>query len=93
MNKSAMILQITSDTLDRYRSSIPRKAFTQAMERVIELTLGSGGCRPQPVVPGQRSWMRSSCRGSSAAPVRPSRRTWKISRATDIPVRYAGSHG
>ena len=22
------------------------------MERVIELTLGSGGCRPQPVVPG-----------------------------------------
>ena len=52
MNKSAMILQITSDTLDRYRSSIPRKAFTQAMERVIELTLGSGGCRPQPVVPG-----------------------------------------
>ena len=52
MNKSAMILQITSDTLDRYRSSIPRKAFTQAMERVIELTLGSGGCRPQLVVPG-----------------------------------------
>ena len=40
MNKSNTILQITSEVLDRYRNSISRKAFIQAMERVIELVLG-----------------------------------------------------
>ena len=48
MNKSNTILQITSEVLDRYRNSISRKAFIQAMERVIELVLGplSGACPP-----------------------------------------------
>ena len=48
MNKSDTIIQITSDVLDRYRSSIPRKAFTRAMEQVIELVLDSGHRRGQP---------------------------------------------
>lgn len=43
MNKSDTIIQITSDVLDRYRSSIPRKAFTRAMEQVIELVLDCHG--------------------------------------------------
>ena len=42
MNKSNMILQITSEVLDRYRNSIPRKAFIEAMEHVNELVLGPG---------------------------------------------------
>ena len=42
MNKSNEIIQITNSVLERYRSSIPRKAFVQAMERVIELVLGPG---------------------------------------------------
>ena len=33
MNKSNEIIQITSSVLERYRSSIPRKAFAEAMER------------------------------------------------------------
>ena len=47
MNKANTILQITSEVLDRYRNSITRKAFTQAMERVIELVLGPGEQPPQ----------------------------------------------
>ena len=42
MNKSNTILQITSEVLDRYRNSISRKAFIQAMERVIELAACPG---------------------------------------------------
>ena len=38
-----MILQITSEVLDRYRNSIPRKAFIEAMEHVNELVLGPEG--------------------------------------------------
>ena len=47
MNKANTILQITSEVLDRYRNSITRKAFTQAMERVIELLLGPREQPPQ----------------------------------------------
>ena len=52
MNKANTILQITSEVLDRYRNSITRKAFTQAMERVIELVLGPGEQPPQTACPG-----------------------------------------
>ena len=52
MNKSNTILQITSEVLDRYRNSISRKAFIQAMERVIELVLGPGEHPPQAACPG-----------------------------------------
>ena len=52
MNKSNTILQITSEVLDRYRNSISRKAFIQAMERVIELVLGPGEHLPQAACPG-----------------------------------------
>lgn len=52
MNKSNMILQITSEVLDRYRNSIPRKAFIEAMEHVNELVLGPGEKLPQAVNPG-----------------------------------------
>lgn len=52
MNKANTIVRITSDVLSRYRNSITRKAFTQAMERVAELTLGPGGSPPQSVCPG-----------------------------------------
>ena len=52
MNKANTILQITSEVLDRYRNSITRKAFTQAMERVIELVLGPGEQSPQTACPG-----------------------------------------
>ena len=51
MNKSNTILQITSEVLDRYRNSISRKAFIQAMERVIELVLGPGGAPSAGSVP------------------------------------------
>lgn len=54
MNKSNSILQVTSEVLGRYRNAIPRKAFIQAMERVIELTLGPGGRLQQAVCPGLR---------------------------------------
>lgn len=64
MNKSNEIIQITSSVLERYRSSIPRKAFAEAMERVIELVLGPGECPANQTVPGllysgHRTWMRS----------------------------------
>ena len=52
MNKSNTILQITSEVLDRYRNSISRKAFIQAMELVIELVLGPGEHLPQAACPG-----------------------------------------
>lgn len=52
MNKANTILQITSEVLDRYRNSITRKAFTQAMERVIELVLGPGELPSQTACPG-----------------------------------------
>ena len=52
MNKSNTIIRITSDVLGRYRNSITRNAFTQAMQRVAELTLGPGGPPPQPACPG-----------------------------------------
>ena len=52
MNKSDTIIQITSDVLDRYRSSIPRKAFTRAMEQVIELVLDSATAQTRPASPG-----------------------------------------
>ena len=52
MNKSNTILQITSEVLDRYRNSISRKAFIQAMERVIELVLGPVEHLPQAACPG-----------------------------------------
>ena len=51
MNKSNTILQITGEVLDRYRNSISRKAFIQAMERVIELVLGPGEHLPQAACP------------------------------------------
>ena len=34
MNKIATITRITSRVLDKYRNSIPRKAFIDAMEQV-----------------------------------------------------------
>ena len=52
MNKSNEIIQITSSVLERYRSSIPRKAFAEAMERVIELVLGPGECPAKSDCPG-----------------------------------------
>ena len=52
MNKSNTIVKITSDVLDRYRNSIPRKAFIQALERVTELTLGPSGSFTGPARPG-----------------------------------------
>lgn len=52
MNKHNMILRITSEVLDRYRNSIPRKAFIQSMEQVNELVLGPAERLPQAVNPG-----------------------------------------
>ncbi|MFR8004511.1 MAG: hypothetical protein ACLU6E_01995 [Dysosmobacter welbionis] len=52
MNKSNEIIQITSSVLERYRSSIPRKAFAEAMERVIESVLGPGECPAKSDCPG-----------------------------------------
>lgn len=52
MNKYNMILRITSEILDRYRNSIPRKAFIQSMEQVNELVLGPAERLPQAVNPG-----------------------------------------
>ena len=66
MNKSNEIIQITSSVLERYRSSIPRKAFAEAMERVIELVLGPGEC---PVAEyGGRAYGTADLRCLSAVP-------------------------
>lgn len=54
MNKINTILQITSEILDRYRNSIPRKAFIRAMERVMDCTLGPGEQMLQVAYPGMQ---------------------------------------
>ena len=48
MNKANTILQITSEVLDRYRNSISRKAFIQAMDTEHLAQLLSGSCTPFP---------------------------------------------
>lgn len=40
MSKVDDVMRIMSAELDRYRNSIPRKAFVRAMERVIEEVIG-----------------------------------------------------
>ena len=57
MNKSNTILQITSEVLDRYRNSISRKAFIQAMERVIEKA--DFDCREFDCQTCWQSWLES----------------------------------
>lgn len=52
MNKIHTITRITSEVLDKYRNSIPRKAFTRAMERVTEEALTSGEIQPGHAQPG-----------------------------------------
>lgn len=52
MNKVSIVTRITSDVLDRYRNSIPRKAFVQAMERVVELAFGTSEPLPPEPSPG-----------------------------------------
>ena len=42
MSKITEITRITSEVLDKYRNSIPRKAFVQAMERVAEAVVTPG---------------------------------------------------
>ena len=107
MNKSDTIIQITSDVLNRYRSSIPRKAFIRAMEQVIELVLDSATAQTRPASPGL-ALIRSSdmdvenlaqllCGACppfrSAAPVRPSRPSFGMAPAMNAPVRSAGNPG
>lgn len=42
MSKIATITRITSRVLDKYRNSIPRKAFIDAMEQVAAEAITSG---------------------------------------------------
>ncbi len=52
MNKTTEIARIMGNTLDKYRNSIPRKAFVEAMERVIEVVLAPTTCKIGAPVPG-----------------------------------------
>ena len=82
MNKSNTILQITSEVLDRYRNSISRKAFIQAMERVIELVLGPGEHLPQAAY---HSFLGE---GGNAGVVRNLRKGRKLPPADSVLVIY-----
>lgn len=52
MSKVNDVTRIMSETLDRYRNSIPRKAFVRAMERVIEEALGQTDIKAGEAAPG-----------------------------------------
>lgn len=52
MNKINTITRITSETLDKYRNSIPRKAFTRAMERIAEEVITIGERQTAGPIPG-----------------------------------------
>jgi len=52
MSKINIITRITSETLDKYRNSIPRKAFTRAMERIAEEVITSGERQTAGPIPG-----------------------------------------
>lgn len=52
MSKTNEVMRIMSDTLDRYRNSIPRKAFIRAMERVIEEVVAPSETAPSNPAPG-----------------------------------------
>ena len=98
MNKSNTILQITSEVLDRYRNSISRKAFIQAMERVIELMLGPGEHPPQAACPGLQlirtsRWIPSAWRSCSAERARRFSRQKRTLTAGSLTARPAGSPG
>lgn len=52
MSKINTITRITSEVLDKYRSSIPRKAFIRAMERIAEEVVTIGEIQPTTACPG-----------------------------------------
>lgn len=52
MSKVDTVMRIMSKELDRYRNSIPRKAFTRAMERVIEEVVTQSETAPSHPAPG-----------------------------------------
>lgn len=52
MNKTNDVTRIMSETLDKYRNAIPRKAFIRAMERVVEDVLAPTTCKIGAPVPG-----------------------------------------
>ena len=54
MSKINDITAITSRTLDRYRNSIPRKAFIEAMEAVAAEVVGQSETAPANTAPGQK---------------------------------------
>lgn len=98
MNKSNEIIQITSSVLERYRSSIPRKAFAEAMERVIELVLGPGECPATSDCPGLVMLRSPNMEVEHMAQlicgaVRRSRLSLAISHVTSTIVNRAGKPG
>lgn len=52
MNKIENITAITSRVLDKYRNSIPRKAFISAMEDVAAEVIGQSETAPSITAPG-----------------------------------------
>ena len=52
MSKINDITAITSRTLDKYRNSIPRKAFIEAMEAVAAEVIGQSETAPSNTAPG-----------------------------------------
>lgn len=52
MSKIDHVTAIMSRTLDRYRNSIPRKAFIEAMEAVVAETIGQSETAPKNPAPG-----------------------------------------
>lgn len=52
MNKITTITRITSKVLDKYRNSIPRRAFIDAMEQVVAEAITSGEKQLGAPVPG-----------------------------------------
>lgn len=67
MSKISTITRITSTVLDKYRNSIPRKAFIDAMERVAAEAITSGETQLGTPVPGIELLKRSDATAGELA--------------------------
>lgn len=98
MSKINDITAITSRTLDRYRNSIPRKAFIEAMEAVAAEVVGQSETAPASTAPGiqiinSRTSPPASWPICSLAAALPSVERTAPSTATTRAAGPAGSHG
>lgn len=95
MSKISTITRITSTVLDKYRNSIPRKAFIDAMERVAAEAITSGETQLGTPVPGIELLKRPDATAGelAVAPARPSPRASARCAATSRAAAPAGWRG